>query len=72
MLKGIISLLGSIGSIVNKWLGMKERKEHRQAGANEEILRQREDVEDAEDRMEDTARRNRDDSVDRLRRDGDI
>ncbi len=72
MFKGILSLFGGLAGILNKWLGMKERKEHRQAGANEEILRQREDVEDAEDRMDGTPRRSRDATVDRLRRNGDI
>ena len=68
MFKGILSLLSSIGGIVNKLLGMKERKEHRQAGANEEILKQREDVEDAEKRMEDTPRSSRSDAVKQLRK----
>ena len=67
MFKGIIALLGSVGSIVNKLLGMKERKEHRQAGANEEILSQREDVEDAKKRMDDTPRSGRGAAIKRLR-----
>lgn len=72
MFKGILGLLGSVGKIVEKWMGMKERKEHRQTGANEEILRQREDVEDAEDRMDNTTRSGRSDAVDRLRRNGGV
>jgi len=68
MFKGILGLLGSIGKIVEKLLGMKEREEHRQAGANEEILKQREDIEDAEKRMDDTPRSDRSDAVKRLRR----
>jgi len=64
----ILSILSAIGGIINKLLGMKEREEHRQVGANEEILSQREDVEDAEKRMDDTARSDRSDAIKRLRK----
>ena len=72
MFSGLFRLFGGLAGALNKWFGMKERKEHRQAGANEEILRQREDVEDAEDSMDNTPRRSRADVVGRLRKNGDI
>ena len=68
MLKSFLGLFNVIGGIVNKLLGMKEREEHRQVGANEEILKQREDVEDAEKRMDDTTRSSRSDAVKQLRK----
>ena len=72
MLSGIVTLFSTIGGIVNKLLGMKEREEHRQAGANEEILSQREDVEDAKERMDNTPRSGRGAAIKRLRGDKKI
>ncbi len=70
MFSSIAKAFGGLISLLNIWARGKERKEHRQAGANEEMLRQREDVEDAEDRMADTERSDRLDAIERLRRKG--
>ena len=39
MFKGIVSLLSSLGGIINKLLRRAERAEFREAGSNEERLR---------------------------------
>lgn len=39
LLGSLFGILGGVTAIVKKWMGMKERKEFRDAGRNEEILR---------------------------------
>ena len=63
----IVSLLNGALKAFNEWRGAKNRKESRKDGANEEKLKQYEEVQDAKDRMGDVERPGRDAAVERLR-----
>jgi hypothetical protein len=67
MFGGIVKLLGGLAGIANKWLGMKERREHRKAGRNEVELEGFHKAKEARDALDAVERPDRDDTVDSLR-----